>query len=1146
MTPCSSVEQLQLFLSGTLAELEAETLRAHLAACPACQRTMDRLSDHPDLRAWAALGRPTDRDSGEVAALSRLLNRLRPLADTPPLQPGDTGPFADVSPCGERTSIGHFRVLGELGRGGMGVVVKAYDPDLDRVVAVKILGDERAGGAARERFVREARAAAGIEHEHVVTVHSVASPRDGPPYLVMQYVEGPTLRERIAAEKRLEPRTAARLAAQIADGLASAHRRGLIHRDIKPSNVILAAGDRAKITDFGLVRIKEQPGDITREGMIAGTPEYMSPEQISEPDRIDERSDVYGLGVTLYEMLTGATPFRGAAQMVIQQVLREEPVALRRLNDAVPRDVQTICLKAMAKEPDRRYQTAGELGDDLQRWLNGEPIHARPVRRAEKAWQWCKRKPALATVTAALVAALVVGFVGVFSQWRRAETNLVVADQQRGNAENSLRGALETVNQFCVDVSEDVLLNEPGMQPLRKQLLGSARDYFLQFVQERGDNPRLRRELAKSYLRLAQIESEIGSADEALKLINTAVTQFDQLAAENPGVPVHANDRAMAYNALGVQLRSLKRLSNAKSLLETAHTIAEEVVRANSDVSGYSNQLAVILDNMGVVFIDLKYPDRAEELYKKALDIWQRLADRAGAVSDYAASRAMVQEHLGQAYRALGRLEPQQTALDEALMLRTRLWERQTTNPKYRAELARTYDRLGVCYMETKRILEGKDALLKAIDFWQQLADDNRRVTRYQQQLAASYSTLGLVYYRAGKLAESESAHKTALQIRERLTSEQPNYPDYRADLADSHFKLGMVHRRLNRMPESEKSHLRAMELHRKNAAEHPDAPEFQESLARAHNDLGLVHRGNKKYGPAIDEFRQSLDIWGRLAGQYVEIPDYPDQAARTGFNIGLIHKTQDQFDDAEREFRRSLDVWGPMVQKTPRPAILTSMAMTHRVLADILRDIGHDRADPDRLQESLEAYIAAEKSLRQLLQADEQNSEAMDSLRSTYWGRAQALEFVDRWPEAVEDWDRALEMELRIEPVSYRDQILLLRARARAHVGRYVPAVQETDELVAKPSLPGGCLKAAAKVYAAASHAARTDPTLSGADREERVEGNAARAVEMLWKAREGGELTIPAEIVRTANDPDLKLLRDRADFQKLLTELHRRVDPK
>src|SRR5581483_6581584 len=221
-------------------------------------------------------------------------------------------------------------------------------------------------------------AAAALDHPHVVPVHAVANPADGPPYLVMPYVAGPTLRQRIAAEKRLAPREAARLVAEVADGLAAAHALGQVHRDVKPANVLLdEATGRARLTDFGLVRLAER-GGTTLEGVLAGTPEYMSPEQVGAPDRLDARSDVYALGVTLYEALTGEVPFRGAAHMVLQQVLHDDPPSPRRLNDAVPRDLETVCLKALAKEPARRYAGAADFRDDLRRFLGGQPVRARP------------------------------------------------------------------------------------------------------------------------------------------------------------------------------------------------------------------------------------------------------------------------------------------------------------------------------------------------------------------------------------------------------------------------------------------------------------------------------------------------------------------------------------------------------------------------------------------------------------------------------------------------------------------------------------------------------------------------------------------------------------------------------------------------
>jgi WD40 repeat protein len=471
MSPCLPSEVLEQLLRGTLAGPEALAAQQHVAECAACRAALDRLSDVPELRHFASSCLPLNRPPTPVRNLSRLIELLDDvhetgLRDTPaPLETGGAvaAPLTFLAPPqqeGDLGTLGRYRVLAELGRGGMGIVLRAYDTQLRRTVALKVLRPERADEQARARFVREARAAAGVEHDNVVPVYTVENPGDGPPYLVMQHVAGPTLRQRTEAEKRLDPREAARICRQVAEGLAAAHHAGLIHRDIKPANILRDTGQgRARIMDFGLVRVLEQCTGTTHEGMLLGTPAYMSPEQIGEPDRIDQRSDVYSLGVTLYESLTGEVPFRGTTQRVLQQILNDEPAPPRQLNDRVPRDLQTICLKAMAKAPPRRYQTPKELGEDLMRWLNGEPIQARPTSRIEKLRRWCRRNPALAAVSAAcsiaLIATAVLAIVLAAEQYQAAtklrheqeQTKATLRDKQRLAAELALDRGLALCEQ---------------------------------------------------------------------------------------------------------------------------------------------------------------------------------------------------------------------------------------------------------------------------------------------------------------------------------------------------------------------------------------------------------------------------------------------------------------------------------------------------------------------------------------------------------------------------------------------------------------------------------------------------------------------------------------------------------------------------
>src|SRR5262249_37770156 len=223
------------------------------------------------------------------------------------------------------------------------------------------------------------------------------------------FIQGTTLAEWLGA-KRLGFRRSAELMAEVADALHYAHQRGVVHRDLKSSNIMLDLEGRPHVMDFGLAKWAADEVTMTLEGQVLGTPAYMSPEQArGEMHRVDARSDIYSLGVILYELLTGELPFRGQTRMLLSQVIQDEPRPPRRLNDRIPRDLETICLKAMAKEPPRRYPTASDLADDLRRFLNGEPTHARPVSQREKLWRWCRRNPALSAAAIGVVLALAVG-----------------------------------------------------------------------------------------------------------------------------------------------------------------------------------------------------------------------------------------------------------------------------------------------------------------------------------------------------------------------------------------------------------------------------------------------------------------------------------------------------------------------------------------------------------------------------------------------------------------------------------------------------------------------------------------------------------------------------------------------------------------
>ncbi len=379
MSPCPAEPQLQCLLDGALPPGDGSALQAHVDHCPHCQDTLERLTDDPWLRAAAPAGA-----SGRPALLD-----LRAPSDEPgtvedtlrsgPATVGPAGAALDFLAPGTQPDslgrLGHYEVLQVLGRGGFGIVVRAFDQVLRRVVAVKVLAPELAAtNAARRRFLREARAAALVRHEHVVQIHAV---EEQPlPYLVMEYVPGETLQQRL---DRAGPCAAAEVVAigrQVAEGLAAAHAAGLVHRDVKPANVLLEGSPpggegstvRVKLTDFGLARAADD-ASLTQSGVVAGTPLYMSPEQ-ANGDRLDARSDLFSLGSVLYALTAGRPPFRaGSTLAVLKRVAEDTPPPLPEISPETPAWLGAVIARLMAKDPARRFPSAAALADLLARCL---------------------------------------------------------------------------------------------------------------------------------------------------------------------------------------------------------------------------------------------------------------------------------------------------------------------------------------------------------------------------------------------------------------------------------------------------------------------------------------------------------------------------------------------------------------------------------------------------------------------------------------------------------------------------------------------------------------------------------------------------------------------------------------------------------
>ena len=741
--------------------------------------------------------------------------------------------------------FGNYELLAEIGRGGMGVVYRARQCTADRIVALKVIRRDRLEALPRDsqtsaldRFRHEAQAAARLEHENIVTVYEVGE-IGGEQFFSMRYVEGESLAE-LLRNGPMEGRRAAGYLEPVARAVHQAHVHGILHRDLKPQNILVdAKTGRALVADFGLAKLSEGAEELTRAGEVMGTPPYMSPEQARDSAKVTAMTDVYALGATLYHLVTGRPPFQAATPVeTLRQVMDEEPVPPRQLNPSIDRDLETICVKCLEKEPPRRYDSAEALAEDLRRYLANEPIVARPISVFGRFVRWCRRNPIVAGLlgTAAVLAVGVV--VSIIVGYVQTSAALTVAEER-------YRQARETVDKFCTRVSEDKLLNQPGMQPLQKELLEMALEPLQQFVEERADDPTVRDELAKAYFRVGRVNELIQSPEKAMPSYQQARRMQEDLVAETPDDTGRLEALGETLTAIGRTLSRQRKLEEALAAHKEAASVRTKLVRLAPGEGEFKRMLANSLMNMGIIQRETGRPEQARTKYEQA----QALREEAAAAGF---DSPELLRDLGMGYYNLARLAGSQR--DSA---------------------------------------EAEKNLREAVAVFEKLLKTDPRDLANQGRLIVCYRTLADVVVK--KRERVEKALRAALTLLQGRLHVDPG------DLASQSVLIacqGVLTDLASKRQEDRDSALdlygKALRLVERLAWANPDVPNYQADLAGMCMNLGLLHGERGEPDAALESYRRALDILKALVDQSPKVARYREDQVKTLWVIADVLGTPD------------------------------------------------------------------------------------------------------------------------------------------------------------------------------------------------------------------------------------------------------------
>jgi len=919
---------------------------------------------------------------GKGLAALKLLDGVRKRQiDTPTSRQTKTSDFALTQvkyklPC----RFGKFDLLSELGRGGFGVVFLARDRLLDCQVAVKmphahVLTNDQ----LRDRFLREARVAAGLQHPHIVSVHEagVVGPVN---YIVYSYCQGITLGEWVRIQKDQIPVVlAAEWIASLAEAVAYAHSKGVLHRDLKPSNILLhdvhssgstiVAGNPVtsqfipKITDFGLAKLENEKHH-TATGAILGTPSYMAPEQASGKGVIGPAVDIHALGVLLYEMLTGHTPFRGETDYdTLQLVSKQEALPPRKLRPKLSRDLETICLKCLQKDPQLRYASAADLAADLRRFLKHEPIKARPVSMIERSYRQCRRHPVVTGLVLALFLALIGGVAGII--WQNHRRGL------QADATQSLLNKHLDLLRKNVQSAEELMKDARTMKEGRDRLIASL-PYFDALLLEPQTEPTLQLEVARLASQAAGIHQALGEYSKAASRYQNAAELLETYQKTKGFTTKLTFEQAESLSKMAFNYRNAKKWDQSELTYRKAINTVTKILKDEPD---NCDAFAFICDALIYNCMNLHKQNRIEEAeqdflraisqIEKALVIKPQdsrlLLAQALAFDDYG-------WHCALQFQKMRDVDAEKY-LRLALGIRQVQYQGNLQSKGIKEELARSYWRLGsLCARSNDRLLE---------------AEQNLRVSlRMNDEMSAEYPGIPVIAHNAAwdrlilcslyeahyqeldkQLEKAEQLMREAIVIRKKCKKEFPTLESNIMEISTLHFRLAALLRRKNQLREAEAMYQEGIKFSEELALEQPANTRGQEQYAVQLMTLASMYESDQQLDKAEDAYRRLLNARELMVSRFPTVIQYKQDLDTCYCRMAIMHRKSKQWKEAADLMGRTVQLRKEIVSANgSAPKDRHTLANRYLAWGRDLRDLNQDKLALEKLNLGVELLEGLER----------------------------------------------------------------------------------------------------------------------------------------------------------------------------------------